>query len=178
MKIFVVFNLLLFSLIGCSNQNDHLIENQPPEFELSIMNSGDSLSNPTLLEKTGLSIETDHWDTEEGTLTDEEVLSTAMSLREEHVNLQPYEVILDRYLINFDFSKAEDKPNYFFAFITSDEEEALYWEGEIPDDGVFTFSPPYTGIGIVKVKIIFQWQQTESVVLGQQTVRFDLNVSN
>ncbi|WP_147232393.1 hypothetical protein [Paraliobacillus ryukyuensis] len=58
------------------------------------------------------------------------------------------------------------------------KEEGFYWEGEIPENGVFNFSPPQTGTGITKANVILQWKRDESTVLGEQSIRFKLNVAD
>ncbi|WP_067843334.1 hypothetical protein [Amphibacillus sediminis] len=172
-KVLICISLLLV-LVSCSNNT--LIESEAPEFELLIVRSGQDLYEGDTQKKDGLIIETSFWDEENEKLSDDEILSFYLNLQEENNDLKPYEVVLDKYLVNFDFSQAKDKPNYYIAVVGFEGEEGGYWQGDIPDNGIYGFSPPDPGAGITKAMVIFQWIDEDSVVMGQQIIRFNLKV--
>ncbi|WP_017471459.1 hypothetical protein [Amphibacillus jilinensis] len=173
LRFFLIF-LLLIILSSCNNQLG-LSGSEAPDFELSMATFNEDQIKTYVQDKDSMIIETAFWNEEREMLSDNDVFEASMELSSEPIELPPYEVELDNYYLDFDFTTAEDIPNYFIAFAVFEDGQQAYWQEEIPN-GVFSYTAPHTGPGITKCLVILQWKNEDDMVLGQQKVKFNLNV--
>ncbi|GAA5416278.1 hypothetical protein Pryu01_01312 [Paraliobacillus ryukyuensis] len=85
MKKFICFIVLLIILTGCSN-NEKLTGNQAPDFEFSVLHSGQEINEPTPLDKKELIIEHIYWNEEHATTTNDDILNLLLNLENSNIH--------------------------------------------------------------------------------------------
>lgn len=166
--------IIIFPLIISCSDSYTLTMDSPPEFELKIARAGDNPDQSELQSKDGLIIETTFWNEEPEVFTQDDLLNLVFSLSS--VEAEPYEVKINKYWLQFDFANAADQPNKGFGIANYEDGSRSWWELEIDSKGVVEYSAPDHEPGLNRAVIIFQWIDENSMVLGQQFVRFNLNV--